>query len=246
MTKVSALFRHPIKSHGREALTSVTLLAGQSMPYDRTWAIAHEQAKVDDNAWAPCVNFSRGSKAPSLMAINAKLDDLTERVTLTHPTRPTITVHPEQDSQALLEWVMPLVPQNRALPAQVLRLDGHGFTDTPFPSILICNTASHRAVESLAFAPLSKDRWRANIWFDGEEAWQEHDWIGQDLKFGTAVLRTKERAVRCDATKANPETGERDVDTLRTLNVLGHQDFGVYAEVITSGTVTVGDTLELI
>jgi uncharacterized protein YcbX len=244
--QVSALFRHPIKSHGREALQKVELRADCSMPFDRLWAIAHDHSKADGTEWAPCANFSRGSKAPKLTAINATLDDATEQVTLTHPDRPTITLHPEKDAQKLLDWVMPLVPQERALPARILRLEERGFTDTPFASISLSNVASHHAVESLAMQPLSPHRWRSNIWFDDATPWVEFDWIGRDLRLGEAVLRIEERAVRCAATTANPETGERDFDTLRTLKILGHQDFGVYARVITTGTVAVGDKLELI
>jgi uncharacterized protein YcbX len=244
--KVTALYRHPIKSHGREALETVHLIEAQAMPFDRIWAIAHTQSKADGSEWAPCVNFSRGSKAPALMAINAKLDEATEQVTLSHPDRPSITLHPEKDADAFLSWVMPLVPQDRALPDRVLRLDGRGFTDTPFASVSLCNTASHSAVESLAMTPLSPLRWRSNIWFDGDTPWEEFEWLGRDVRLGEAVLHVQERTVRCPATTANPETGQRDVDTLRTLNILGHQDFGVYARVITSGTVAVGDKLELI
>ena len=244
--KITALYRHPIKSHGREALTQTRLTEGQAMPFDRLWAIAHDHSKADGSAWAPYANFSRVSKASSLMAITATLDETTERVALNHPAKPSVTLHPEKDADALLTWVMPLVPQDRALPARILRLEDRGFTDTPYASVSLCNTASHRAVESLQMAPLSPHRWRGNIWFDGDAAWQEFDWIDRDLRLGDAILRVKERAVRCAATTANPDTGERDVDTLRTLNILGHQDFSVYCSVIKSGTVAVDDKLELI
>jgi uncharacterized protein YcbX len=50
---------------------------------------------------------------------------------------------------------------------------------------------------------------------------------------------------RCLATTANPRTGERDVDTLKLLQTMGHRDFGIYARVVQSGTVSVGDSLEL-
>ncbi|MEY8838753.1 molybdenum cofactor biosysynthesis protein, partial [Cribrihabitans sp. XS_ASV171] len=46
---------------------------------------------------------------------------------------------------------------------------------------------------------------------------------------------------RCVATMANPETGERDVDTLATLAQWNHQDFSVRAEVIRSGQIRIGD-----
>jgi uncharacterized protein YcbX len=244
--QITALFRHPIKSHGRESLQQVALIEGQSMPFDRQWAIAHDAAKIDVAEWAACANFSRGSKAPKLMAIDATLDEAAETVTLTHPDRPEITVNPDTDADRLLEWVMPLAPQDRALPARVLSLAGRGYTDSDYPSISLCNTASHHAVESLSGTPLSPLRWRGNIWFDGAVPWDEFSWIGRDLKLGNAVLRVQEPIVRCLATTVNPETGERDVDTLRTLNTLGHQNFGIYTQVITSGTVAVGDKLELI
>lgn len=37
---VTEIWRHPIKSHDRESLPSVTLEAGQAMPLDRLRAVA--------------------------------------------------------------------------------------------------------------------------------------------------------------------------------------------------------------
>ena len=246
MMQVTALYRHPIKSHGREALDRVRLEAGQAMPFDRRWAVAHDRAQADGTEWAPCANFSRGSKAPSLMAIDATLDEATHEVTLTHPALEPLTVHPMRDAGRLIAWVTQLVPQDRALPAHVFELAERGFTDSPFASLSLCNTASHHAVEALALGPLSTLRWRGNIWFKGATAWEEFDWIDRDLRIGGAVLRVKERTNRCMATAANPETGVRDQDTLHLLNILGHQDFGMYLQVTQSGDIAVGDELELI
>lgn len=88
MGRISALWRHPIKSHGREGLQSVTLTEGQTMPWDRRWAVAHEMAKTDGTAWAPSAEFSRGAKVAALMAIAATVDETAGTVTLTHPDRP--------------------------------------------------------------------------------------------------------------------------------------------------------------
>ena len=71
---VAALWRHPIKGHGREALECVTLTEGRTIPWDRRWAVAHEMSKADGTEWAPCANFSRGAKTGTLMAIAAKVD----------------------------------------------------------------------------------------------------------------------------------------------------------------------------
>lgn len=44
--RVGAIWRHPIKAHGREALGRVILTEGETIPWDRRWAVAHEQARV--------------------------------------------------------------------------------------------------------------------------------------------------------------------------------------------------------
>ncbi len=243
---VTALWRHPIKSHGREALTRVSLTEGRAMPYDRLWAIAHDAAKADGTGWAACQNFNRGAQSPRLMAITATLDEATETLTLSHPDQPDLTVRPADEPDRLLDWVRPLADPERAQPNKVFRLDHRAFTDTPFASVSLCNTASHAAVEGLAQSLLQQQRWRGNIWFEGATAWQEFGWLGRDLRLGTAVLRVEERITRCKATTANTDTGVRDVDTLKALNTLGHQDFGIYATVIQSGDVALGDQLELI
>ncbi|NOC93378.1 MOSC domain-containing protein [Ruegeria sp. HKCCD6604] len=241
---VSSLWRHPIKSHGREALSQVTLIPGQTMPGDRVWAVAHEAAKTDGSEWAPCFNFSRGSKAPQLMAISAELQG--DRVTLRHPQRPDLGFAPDTEQEAFLDWVKPLMPADRAASARIVRVPGRGMTDSDFPSISLCNMASHRAVEQKLGQTLSIVRWRGNIWFEGLPIWDEFDWLGRDVRIGEAVLRVRERITRCMATTANPETGERDADTLRALNSWDHQDFGVYAEVVQGGEIRVNDEVQLL
>ncbi|MGB4910232.1 MAG: molybdenum cofactor biosysynthesis protein, partial [Tabrizicola sp.] len=92
-------------------LASVRLSAGKGLPFDREWAIAHEAAKLAPG-WNPCMNFTRGAKAPALMAVTASLDEATRRVTLAHPVAGEITVAPDEpDEQTrLLTWADPLIP----------------------------------------------------------------------------------------------------------------------------------------
>jgi uncharacterized protein YcbX len=230
--------RHPIKAHGREDLASVRLCAGQGLPWDRHWAVAHEAAKLVPG-WNPCQNFTRGAKAPGLMAITARLDESTARVTLCHPDLPDLTFAPDDpaDLPGFLAWVAPLMPAGRAAPARIITA-GRILSDSDFPSVAILNLASNRALSQRMGMALDRNRWRGNLWLDGLAPWQEFDLVGRRLRLGDAVLRVVEPITRCTATTANPATGKVDADTLGALEQgWGHRDFGVYAVVETGGDI---------
>lgn len=247
MKKVLAqICRHPIKGHGREPLASVRLLAGACLPWDRHWAVAHEAAKLQPG-WNPCVNFARGAKVPALMAISSRLDEATGVVTLSHPTQGGLAFRPDDpaDLAGFLDWVRPLNPENRAQPVGIVTA-GRGMTDSDFPSVSILNRASLADLSARMAMDLLPDRWRGNLWLNGAAPWAEFGWIGQNIRIGGAVLRIIERITRCNATKVDPETGAVNADTLGALEAgFGHQDFGVYAEVVESGPIAVGDEWRL-
>lgn len=244
--KLTQIWRFPIKSHGRESVDAVSLMTGQTMPYDRHWAVAHTETDVDGSEWASCHNFSRGAKAPALAAIVASLDEATQRLTLTHPDRAPLTFHPDTEGDKLIEWTQGFVPQNRPQSSRIVRAQRAGFTDSDFPSVTLGNMSSHRAVEQRIGHPLSIHRWRGNIWFDGAAPWEEFDWMDREVQIGEAILIPRTRTDRCIATHANPDTGQRDDDVLAALDHWGHRDFTVRAEVVRPGRVAVGDTIRRI
>lgn len=244
--RVAQLWRHPIKGHGVEAVAQAVFTAGETMPWDRVWAIAHDAARIDPGhaAWASCANFARGARTPEVMAIRARVDEATGRVHLRHPRRPDIAVNPDdpEDAAALVDWVRPLCDPGRAAPAFVVRAPRRGMTDSDFPSVAILNQASLRALGDRLGTKLDMERFRGNVWIDGAEPWAEFDWIGRELRIGGATFAVRERITRCKATMVNPDTGRIDADTLGALEAgWGHQDFGVYAEVVSGGPVVIGD-----
>ncbi|MCP4821760.1 MAG: MOSC domain-containing protein, partial [Shimia sp.] len=183
----------------------------------------------------------------ALQAITAKVDERTGKITLQHPELWELTFDPETQGDKLIQWIRPLMPADRAASTKLVPAGEVGMTDSPFPSIAIHTTASHRAVEGRLGRSLSTERWRGNIWLDGFAPWEEFDWIGKTLRIGTTEIEVRERITRCLATTSNPDTGKRDADTLGVLNdSFGHQDFGVYGVVTKSGDITVGDIAEVL
>ncbi|RME15949.1 MAG: MOSC domain-containing protein [Alphaproteobacteria bacterium] len=248
---LSEIWRHPIKSCGRESLTHVLLSENRTLPWDRRWAIAHEASTYDEAepGWVPCTHFARAAKAPSMQAITARCNLAYGTVTLSHPALQEITIDPDDpaDAGTLIQWIMPISPGNRALPARVVRNGLRGMTDTDYPSISLINLASHAEVEAQLGRQISPLRWRANLILDNLPAWTERSWIGQRIRIGKAELKVRENIVRCLATSTSVQSGERDTDTLGALEAgWGHREFGVYAVVTRSGDIRQGDTVEVI
>jgi hypothetical protein len=73
---IAAIWRHPVKGHGRESLADAVLALGQGLPWDRHWAVAHEAAKLVPG-WNARRNFAQGARAPALMALESSLDTAT-------------------------------------------------------------------------------------------------------------------------------------------------------------------------
>ena len=244
---VAAIWRHPIKGHGRESLAEVMLAPGQGVPWDRHWAVAHEAAKLVPG-WNACHNFARGAKAPALMAVESSLDTATATVTLRHPERGELTFRPDDpaDLPRFLDWVRPLNPPDRAQPARIVSAD-RTLTDSEFPSISLFSLASVRDLEARMGVSLHPHRWRGNLWIGGVGAFEEFDWVGRRLRIHKVELEVVEKITRCKATSANPATGVIDADTLGGLKAqYGHQEFGVYTRVVSGGEIRVEDEVEVL
>ncbi|MCG6884066.1 MAG: MOSC domain-containing protein [Silicimonas sp.] len=240
-TRLAQIWRHPVKAIGREALDEVTLAPGAWLPQDRVWAIAHERAKVPGSGWAHKINFLRGDTEPALMAIESSLDDATGELTMSHPEAGQVRFNPENGADVFLEWIAGIWSADLPAPVSLYRGGDAHLTDVPDPWISIASLGSNRALGQRLGQDLSPHRWRANLWLDRIAPWAEKEWVGQTIAIGEVTLKIACEITRCKATMANPETGRRDADTLAALDALGHQEFGLYAEVVTGGTIRSGD-----
>ena len=95
-------------------------------------------------------------------------------------------------------------------------------------------------------------RFRMLIEVEGAAPHEEDTWIGSEVEIGSAVIEITKPDARCAITTQSPDTGERDLDTLRTiLRYRGFRkdddehkiDFGVLGEVAVAGRITVGDEI---
>ncbi|MEM7644156.1 MAG: MOSC N-terminal beta barrel domain-containing protein, partial [Pseudomonadota bacterium] len=230
---LAAIFRHPIKSVGRERLEAVDLSHGAPMPGDRAWAVLHA-AGEDGSGWRPCRNFLRVAGGPRLAQVEAETRG--GKLRLTHPDREPLDFDPESEADAFLTWFAPLWPEERPTPKRLEKAPPEGMADNGAAQVSLLNLASLRALSQKTGRPLEVERFRGNLILDGLPPWAEFDWIDRDIRIGPVALRVTDRLDRCRATEANPTTGKRDATPLAALEAgWGHRDFGVTATVTTGG-----------
>ncbi len=95
-------------------------------------------------------------------------------------------------------------------------------------------------------------RFRMLIDLVGAAPHEEDTWVGRRIAIGEAVLAVTLPDARCAITTQHPDTGTRDLDTLRTLIAYRglrdgkHADFGVLADVVQPGRVRLGDEVNVL
>ena len=249
--RITEIFRHPVKAHGREMLKDAVLEPGKCLAWDRVWAVTHDRSKWDSERpeWMRCANFLRGSNAPAIQAIDCVLDESTGRITFTHPEQPSISVNLDDaaDVKAFVAWVRPFAGPDGRNPTGIAKVPGIGMTDSMDQGVSLMNHVSRRVLSQRAGIDLSMLRFRGNIWFDGLGPWEEFEWLDREIRLGEARLRVTHRIDRCQVTAANPATGRRDADPPRVLREgWQHEDFGVHAIVIEGGRIAPGDRPEVL
>jgi uncharacterized protein YcbX len=143
-------------------------------------------------------------------------------------------------------WAEPLSrlagrPVRLARPHQV----GVPLTD---PVTLLADSSLAR-LEREAGQAIDPRRFRMLFTVAGCAEHEEDTWEGQLVRIGDAVIRITGPTDRCVVITRHPETGERDLDTLRLIKGYrpmrgNHIDFGMFARVETPGAVSLGDAVE--
>jgi GntR family transcriptional regulator/MocR family aminotransferase len=182
----------------------------------------------------------------ALAEVRSHLDVATLDLTIEQGNRQLLAVNlaSERGRSETEAFFGQLVPTLNGMPRLVRAETGGHFMDKPDNVISLINLATVRSLEEQWGFEIDPLRFRANVYIDGAQPWEEFDWIGRDIAIGDAVLRVDRRNGRCGATNVNPRTARRDLDipgSLRTA--FGHKDLGVYLITRKTGTISIGAPL---
>jgi len=141
------------------------------------------------------------------------------------------------------------ISQRHGSRVQLMQLK-HGMFDEGAVSII--NLGTIRGVEREAGRPLDVLRFRPNILIESQdvEPFSEDQWVGKTLRFGSdddgpAVSITL-RDLRCVMINLDPETAEADTRVMKAAIHLNANYAGVYATVIHTGELQIGQKVYLV
>ena len=248
---VAQICRYPIKGLNAEPLERVTLAAGQALPNDRRFAIAHGSgaASAESGAWQPRRNFLHLAKDEKLAQLRIKFDDESGEMVIERAGKPVVRGKiTELTGRALLAQFFAgfMADQLRSAPRMV-EAASQPYTDNDSPFLSIIGLASVADLERVVREPVDRRRFRANIYLEGSNAWEELGWAGKEIKIGGVRLRGEGRIDRCAATNVNPDSAARDLNIpLALQRGFGHVDMGAFARVVEEGDIALGDEVTLV
>ena len=246
--QIASIYRYPVKGLSPEPLPSVTLSVGQTLPADRRYAIENGPSGFDpaDPKWMVKAHFLMLMRDEWLAGLRTHFDDASN----------VLTIHRDDTvaAQGNLETAEGRAAIERFFadsyagaikgPPKVLSSAGHSFSDIPKKVVSIINLRSLAAIENIVGQRVHPLRFRANLYVEGWPAWHEFDLLDQILAIGDARLKVVKRITRCAAVNVDPETAARDLEIPQALmRRLGHNECGIYAEVIAGGAISVGDAI---
>jgi uncharacterized protein YcbX len=127
---------------------------------------------------------------------------------------------------------------------ELMRLRHGIFDEAP---VSVISLATMAGIGREAGLDLDRRRFRANIVLEtpSSEPFLEDGWVGGTLIFGDgdppAAVSVTLRDLRCGMINLDPETAEKDLRVMKTVVRLNENYAGVYANVVRTGTIRVGD-----
>lgn len=145
-------------------------------------------------------------------------------------------------------WTLPL-SAFAGQRVQLVRAEHYGGGTDVRPLTLVSTASVEELARQAGRDDVDARRFRMLIEFEGVEPHEEDTWEGKLVRIGEATVRVGAPVPRCVVTQLNPDTGQRDLQTLKVIH--GYRgrstentlDFGVYGDVEEPGTVRVGDPI---
>jgi hypothetical protein len=253
---VSSIHYCPVKSISFQSIRSCEIKKNTGIANDRIFAFSRivdlEKAKLieKDAKERKLNNFLTLKNSPVLNKYNFVYEN--NKLTLTLNNKPVISISADDQNERLLLSIKLLELENSLLkPISLLKNIAFPFYDTShsnngFNSMSLINLNSIKDFEKKINKKVEFQRFRANFYVDGIDAWEERNWIDKIVKINDVSFKIEKNIRRCVAINLKPKTDDNLLNLLQLLKkTYNHFDMGIYLIPLDDGKVEIGNKIEV-
>ena len=221
------------------------------MPNDRIFAFSRgidiKQSKLIENNpnERKLNNFLTLKNSPALNKYNFFYKN--EKLTLTYQEKELVTISPDnEEERLLLTNKLTELESSLSKPIILLKNKDFPFYDTShsnkiFNSMSLVNLKSVDDFQSKINQKVEFERFRANFYVEGIDAWEERNWIDKIIKINNVSFKVEKNIPRCVAINLKPKT-DTTINLLKSLkDQYNHFDMGIYLPALDEGDINIGD-----
>ena len=241
----------PVKSVSFQSIESSSIKKNLGMPNDRIFAFSrgldNKQSKLIENNpnERKLNNFLTLKNSPVLNKYNFFYKN--EKLTLTYQEKELVTISPDNEQERLLLTnKLTELESSLSKPIILLKNKDFPFYDTShsnkiFNSMSLVNLKSVDDFQSKINQKVEFERFRANFYVEGIDAWEERNWIGKIIKINNVSFKVEKNIPRCVAINLKPKT-DTTINLLKSLkDQYNHFDMGIYLTALDDGDINIGD-----
>lgn len=236
---IAEIVRYPIKSFQGENVAKTKIME-YGLYGDRSHAFKDETRR---DKYLTITQFPEMAQYKARFIGTEKLDEY-PKVEITTPTGEILHWGDENLTQEILNKSKRMVSLVQYSPTHV----PVGAIEEE--NIQLVTDASLAALEQLwGETEVDYRRFRPNLLLSLKEKtpFIEEKWFGKRIKIGSTVeLQLKRHCERCMIITVNPENAERNSSLLKTIVKNRNNHFGVYASVLKTGDLQIGDEVHLL
>jgi len=254
--RVSSIHYCPVKSISFQSIQSCEVKKNLGIANDRIFAFSRivdlEKAKLieKDAKERKLNNFLTLKNSPVLNKYNFVYEN--NKLTLTSNNKDIISISADNSNERLLlSNKLTELENSLSQPITLLKNTDFPFYDTShsnnvFNSMSLINLNSIKDFEKKINEKIQIQRFRANFYVDGIEAWEERNWVGKIIKINDVSFKVEKNIPRCVAINLEPKTDDNSLNLLQSLKkTYNHFDMGIYLTSLNGGKIEIGNKIEV-
>ncbi len=247
---IKEIYRYPVKGLTGQSLEKVVVPTGETIPWDRAFAIENGSSGFDLNQPKHLSkhHFLMLMRNEELAKLTCNFNENTMNLEILEGTKHIVTASLDStEGKKEIEIALETrFKKELKGPLKILHKFGFSFSDVAEKVLHLVNLNTIKELEHRFGQAINPIRFRANIYVDELPAWEEFNWINHKISNGDIELTGFDRTTRCAATEVDPKTGVRNINlTQQLLRQYNHADCGIYLKVTNGGRLSKGNRLEL-